>query len=57
MDDVFQLVEQLLRVADAEGGNQHGAFIGQGMFDNLFQALASGAAIFMQTVTVGTFQH
>lgn len=57
MDDVFQLVEQLLRSADAEGWNEHRAVVGQGMFDNLLQALTSGAAIFMQAVTVGTFQY
>lgn len=57
MDDVFQLVEQFLGAADAEGGYQHGAVVGQSVFDDLLQALAAGAAVFVQAVAVGAFQH
>lgn len=57
VDDVFELVEQFLGAADAEGGDQHGAAVGQGMFDDLLQALAAGAAVLVQAVAVGAFQH
>lgn len=39
MDDFFQLVEQLLRTADAERGNQYRAFVLQGVLDNGLEAL------------------
>ncbi|MCY1552403.1 hypothetical protein D9M68_887960 [compost metagenome] len=57
MDDVFQLVEQFLGAADAEGGDQYRAVVGQGLFDDAFQALATGAAVFMQAVAVGALDH
>src|SRR5690606_39749976 len=57
VDDVFQFIEQLLGAADAEGGNQHAAAIGQGALDHPLQALAAAAAILVQAVTVGAFDH
>lgn len=57
MDYVLQLVEQLLGAADAECGDEYGAAVGQGMFQHPLKALAAAAAVFMQAVAVGTFQH
>ncbi len=52
VDDAFQFVEQFLGAADAEGGYEYGAVVGQGMFDDLLQALAAGAAVSMQAIAV-----
>lgn len=57
MNDVFQLVEQLLGAADAEGRDQHGALVAQGVLDDGFEALAAAGAVFVQAVAVGAFEH
>ncbi len=57
VDDVFEFVEQFLGAADAEGGDQHGAVVGQGLLDDGFEALFACAAVFMKTVAVGAFEH
>lgn len=57
MDDFFQLVEQLLRAAEAERGNQYRAFVLQGVLDNGLEALPALGAVFVQAVAVGAFQH
>lgn len=57
LNDVFELVEQFLGAADAERGDQHGALVFQGLFDNGFESLAAGAAVFVEAVAVGAFEH
>ncbi len=57
MNDVFQFVEQFLGAADAEGRDQYRAAVGQGMLDDVFQALPAGTAVFVQAVAVGAFDH
>ena len=57
MDDFFQLVEQLLRAANAERRNQYRAFVLQGVLDNGFEALPALGAVFVQAVAVGAFKH
>ncbi|MCY1295848.1 hypothetical protein D9M70_452080 [compost metagenome] len=57
VDDVFQFVEQFLGAADAEGGDQHGAVVGQCLLDDGLQALLARAAVVVQAVAVGAFQH
>ena len=47
VDDVFEFVEQFLGAADAEGRDQDRAVVGQGLFDDAFQALPASAAVFM----------
>lgn len=56
MEDVFDLVEQLLGAAEAEGGDEDGAVVGQGAVDDGFEALLAVAAVAVETVAVGAFQ-
>ena len=56
-NDIFQLVEQFLGAADAERRDQYGAAIGQRLFQCRLKTLAAGAAVFVQAVAVGAFQH
>ena len=57
VDDVFQLVEQFLGSPDAEGGDQHAATVPQGPLDRRLETLAAGAAVVVQAVAVGAFEH
>lgn len=57
MNYVFEFVEQLLGAANAEGGDQDGAVVSQGLFEDGFEALAAGLAVFMQAVALGAFKH
>lgn len=57
VENGLELVQQLLRAAQAERGNQGGAAILQCAVNNLFQLLLAHAAIGVQAVAVGTFQH
>ena len=53
----FQLVEQFLRTAHAEGGQYYGAAVFQRAIDGGFQAVATVAPVFMQAVAVGAFEY
>ena len=53
----LQFVQQLLGAADAEGGNQDGAAVGEGVFNQRSQALMALLALLMQAAPVGTFQY
>lgn len=57
VDDLFQLVQQLLRSVDAEGGHQHRAAVAEGMLTQRLQALAAGFAAVVHSVAVGALQH
>ncbi|GBH16400.1 Kinesin-like protein [Pseudomonas syringae pv. actinidiae] len=55
--DVLQFVEQLLSAADAERRNQHRAVVFKRPVYDALELVLTNAAIFMKTITVGTFQH
>lgn len=57
VEDVFQLVEQLLCSAQAECWDEDGALVRKGAVDGGFQALLALAAVWVQAVAVGTFEH
>ena len=57
VDDGLQLVQQLLRAADAEGRDQQRAAVGKGMLAHRAQTLAPGASALVVAVAVGAFQH
>jgi hypothetical protein len=56
VDDFFQFVEQFLRAADAEGGDEQAALVAKGVFAERLQALAAVLAAFVGAVAVGAFQ-
>ena len=56
VNDLFQLVEQLLSAANAEGWNQHGALILKGMLNDCFETLTAAGTVFMQAVAVRAFK-
>ncbi len=51
--DLLQLVQQLLRAADAEGRDQQRAAVAEGVLADGLQALAPALAVFVPTVAVG----
>jgi hypothetical protein len=57
VNDLFQLVQQFLSTANAEGRNQYGALILQRMFDDGFEALTAIGTVLVQAVAVGAFKH
>lgn len=57
VDDLFELIEQLLGAANAEGGDQNRALVLQGALDHRFEALAAGVAVFVLAIAVGAFDH
>lgn len=57
MNQVFQFVEQLLGASDAEGGDDDGAFVFQGVLDGGLEFQAAVLAAFMDAVAVGAFNN
>ncbi|MNO81025.1 hypothetical protein D3C76_722500 [compost metagenome] len=57
MQYVLELVEQFLGAAQAECRDEDGALVCQGTIDGIFQTLPAVAAMRMQAVTIGAFQH
>ena len=57
MQDVLELVEQLLRAPDAEGGHDHRAAVLERMLDDRLQTRTPVAAILVDAVAVGGLQH
>lgn len=55
-DEVFDFVEQFLRAADGKRGDEHGAAIGQRVFEYGLEAVAAGGAVFVVAVAVGAFE-
>src|SRR5690606_21291666 len=55
MKNLFQLVEQLLRSANAERWNKHGALVRQGALDGGLQTLAAMRAVWVAAVAIGAF--
>lgn len=55
VDQVFQFIQQLLGPADAEGGDDHGAVVFQGVLDGGFEFEAPVLSAFVGAVTVGAF--
>lgn len=57
VDDVFQFVQQFLRTADAECGDEHRTVVFQCLGDDRLQALAASAPVLVQAIAIGAFQH
>ncbi len=57
MDDVFEFVDRPFGAAVAESEYQDRAVVGQGLFDDAFQALPASAPVFVQAIAAGAFDH
>jgi len=55
VDDVFQLIQQLLRAANAERRYQQRAAVAKGVFADGLQPFAAGLAAFVQPVPIRAF--
>jgi hypothetical protein len=56
VDDLFEFVEQFLRAADAEGGDEQAALVAESVFADRLQALPAVLAAFVGAVAVGAFE-